>query len=577
MSLTSDMVRSEDLFKILEISRSLVTSRNLDEILNLMINSCCDVLRADRASVFLVDEEHQELFIRVATGEKMKEIRFPIDKGIAGFVCVNSQTLNIPDVYQDERFNSDVDKKTGYKTRSMLTMPLDTGEKVVGVIQVINKEENGQDLAFDDYDEKVLAALAAQAAVTIHDYWMNAEMLNKKEMEAGLSIARDIQKSFLPTKPPEIEGLDIFAFSESCDETGGDYYDYHLLDDENIIVVIGDVTGHGVGSSLLMASARSALHALWLKEKDPQKLLETLNDLIEEDMGDDRFITIFLGVFDMKRHRLTYSSAGHDSPILYRPSAETYEELESTGIPLGMMAEMEFPNSQVYFKPGDKLYLMTDGVWEAMNKKDETYGQERLFDFVKKVPIQNAEDTCKELLQSVSDFCDGAAQRDDITLMVMGIEKIANQGLDILRLEELETFETVELDVAIPSTHEAKATLVEEIMAMMMEKSLIDELSSFVLQLCLDEALVNALEHGNDEVAEKLIKVVISSNEEYWSIVIEDEGEGFEDIMVPDPDDPASLELDHGRGLLIMMNFLDTLWYNKKGNAMQMIRRRSHV
>ena len=573
MNIAADTVRSEDLFKVLDVARSLVTRRNLDDILNLIIESSCDVLRADRASVFLVDEIKQELYIRVAKGEEMLEIHFPIDKGIAGHVATNGETLNIPNAYDDARFNADVDKKTGYKTKSILTMALDTGDKIVGVIQVINKEN---DLAFDDYDKNVLGALAAQAAVSINDYWMNSEMLNKKSMEASLDIARTIQKSFLPDKPPEIDSLDIFAYSESCDETGGDYYDYYLLDAETLMVVVGDVTGHGVGSSLLMASTRSALHALWLTSKDPQYLLETLNNLIEKDMGDDRFITIFLGVFDMRRQLLTYSSAGHDAPILYRAADDFFEEFESTGIPLGMMSDMNFPTRQVYLKPKDTIYMMTDGVWEAMNNEHETYGQERLMKYIKDNDGKSAEESCHGLINEVTSFCDGAPVRDDITLLIMHVKNMC-KGIKILRQDELLHFDEILLSEEIPSVTEDKSNLLDNIIKLMLEKELLEDISGFTLHLCLDEAIVNALEHGNNSDPHKKIKVVVSASDEYWSITIEDEGEGFEDFEVPDPEDPSSLELDHGRGLLIMTSFLNALWYNKKGNAVQMIRRRGKV
>ncbi|MGE4158122.1 MAG: SpoIIE family protein phosphatase [Planctomycetota bacterium] len=562
-------VNSLDLMKILDVARALATVRDLDEILKLIIRSACGVLKADRASVFLVDVAKQELYIRVAMGDEMKEIRFPISKGISGSVATTGEILNIPDAYQDERFNRDVDVKTGYRTKSILTVPLNTGEKIVGVLQFINKEGDG---VFTEYDEAVATALAAQAAVTIHNFWLNQEYLNKKQMEASLDIARTIQKSFLPEKAPEVEGLEVHGFSESCDETGGDYYDYYKIDDDRIVVTIGDVTGHGVGSALLMATARSALHALWQKEHDPRVLLETLNDLLATDMGGDRFITLFLGIFDMRRNVLTYSSAGHDSPLLYRPSDDSIMELDSTGIPLGMVEGMEFPNREIFLKPGDGLYMMTDGVWEAMNPKNETYGRERLFSFIRAHGDHGPRDTCEALVRDVEEFCDGASQRDDITLLTLAIRRRSGP-LRILRQAELKDFGDPLFNETFSSTQSEKNRVLEEILSLLTREGLMEDVHEMMVRLCLDEALVNAVDHGNANDTSKKVRVRVSADERYWSIIVEDEGPGFADRDVPDPDSAEALELEHGRGVLIMVEFLDCVWYNLKGNAIQMIKR----
>ena len=178
------------------------------------------------------------------------------------------------------------------------------------------------------------------------------------------------------------------------------------------------------------------------------------------------------------------------------------------------------------------------------------------------------------MIRAVTAFCDGAPVRDDITLLVMGVLKTGDSGMKILRQDELRHFDDIYLEAEISSVTEEKTELLDHIISLMLEKGLLLDISGFTLHLCLDEAIVNAIEHGNESDEGKKVKVKVSADEEYWSITIEDEGEGFEDFMVPDPEDPASLELDHGRGLLIMTSFLNALWYNKKGNAVQMIRRR---
>jgi sigma-B regulation protein RsbU (phosphoserine phosphatase) len=177
-------------------------------------------------------------------------------EGLAGWVCENAEPLLIEDAYADARFNPDVDRRTGYRTRTILTLPLAVRGRVIGVSQLINKEDGSP---FNAEDLELFTLICDQAAVAIDNARMHAEMLKKQRMEFDMELAANVQQGFLPKCVREITGLDVAGVSRSCDETGGDYYDFIFRDGRQglpgqLVVAVGDVTGHGIPAALLMAS-----------------------------------------------------------------------------------------------------------------------------------------------------------------------------------------------------------------------------------------------------------------------------------------------------------------------------------
>src|SRR5262245_40330024 len=182
-----------DLQVILGVTRAMAGAMELDPLLELILNSVRQILNADRASLFLYDPATNELYSKIAHGTG--EIRFPANAGIAGAAAQGRQLVNIPDAYADPRFNRDVDRKTGYQTRCLLTVPLvGTDSQLVGVLQVLNKVGG----VFGAYDERLAEALAAQAGVAIQRARLIEHYIQKKQMESSLAIARDIQRGLLP-------------------------------------------------------------------------------------------------------------------------------------------------------------------------------------------------------------------------------------------------------------------------------------------------------------------------------------------------------------------------------------------
>ncbi|MDH7498841.1 MAG: GAF domain-containing protein, partial [candidate division NC10 bacterium] len=183
------------LYRCLEVGRAVNSETELDRLLQRVMAETTDLMKADRSSLFLLDRERGELWSRIAQGMESREIRFPADKGIAGYVATTGQTLNIPDAYQDPRFNPEVDKETGYRTQSILCLPvLNHRREIIGVIQVLNKKEG----PFTEEDERILTCVADQVAVALEDAFLVQEMRSHLErttdlLEVGKSISGVIE------------------------------------------------------------------------------------------------------------------------------------------------------------------------------------------------------------------------------------------------------------------------------------------------------------------------------------------------------------------------------------------------
>ena len=224
---------------ILEVSRALSSEVQLDSLLHVIMGKTLEVMEAERTSLFLYDEQRQELWSKIAQSlGPTEEIRFPISVGVAGLVAQTHQGVNLSDAYLHPRFNPEFDKRTGYRTRSLLCLPLLKGDgKLLGVIQVLNKKHG----VFDERDESLLTAFGAHAAVALERAQLIEAYVQQQRMAESLKLAREIQMSMLPKRFPPFPqrtDFDLYAIIEPAREVGGDFYDFLLLDDERLGVAI---------------------------------------------------------------------------------------------------------------------------------------------------------------------------------------------------------------------------------------------------------------------------------------------------------------------------------------------------
>ncbi len=405
-----------DLRRVLEISRSMAAVTELDELLALIVDRSMELLHSERATIFLYDAPTNKLISRIAAGAE--EIRFPADRGIAGAAIQTGQTVIVPDAYADERFNPDVDKQTGFRTRNILSVPLRNHEnKLVGVLQVLNKKTPD---GFTDYDVSLAETLGAQAGVALQRARLIEHYLAKQKMERAMQIARDIQQGLLPAAPPTIEGFEVAGMSDPADETGGDTYDFLSAGDGRWLVTVADASGHGIGPALVIAEARAMIRALGHWEGEVPDVLATVNRLLAADLDGGRFVTCFLGLLDANEQALRFASAGHGPILLYTAATDTFQELAATGLPLGVLDDSEYTEVVTHaFAPGDMAIVTTDGFFEASDRNGKEYGIGRVIDCIRRDREKPAAEILANLRAEVSAFAAGQPQADDLTAVLI--------------------------------------------------------------------------------------------------------------------------------------------------------------
>jgi serine phosphatase RsbU (regulator of sigma subunit) len=346
------------LFRVLEVTRSLSTPIELNEILRLVVEAALRVLDAERGTVFLFDAEKNELFSRVATGSK--EIRFLASTGIAGETVQKRRLINVEDCYSDLRFNQEIDRKL------------------------------------------------------IEDHVI------KLKLESDLALARDIQMGVLPAELPSIEGYQLACWTKPADETGGDVYDAVALEGQRVALLLGDATGHGVGPALSVTQMRSMVRLGLRMGREVDALMAQIDYQLKEDLADNRFITAFLGVLDPTLHQLEYQSCGQGPLIHFSPSSDKVEFLEASALPLGVMPGISVGElQQQQLQSGDIFAVISDGFFEYESPAEEEFGKERVGRIIRDFKGEDLSDLVEELVGAVNEFSGGRPQDDDMTAVML--------------------------------------------------------------------------------------------------------------------------------------------------------------
>jgi phosphoserine phosphatase len=406
--------RAETLQKVLEITRELARPLDLTTLLAKVVDAALAILDAERGTVFLYDARDNVLISRVATGSG--ELRIPADRGFAGEAVRTRQIVVVPDAYADPRFNPDIDKSTGYKTRCILTIPLiGHDDALVGVLQVLNKH-NG---VFDDHDVDVASALAASCAVAIQRMRLLEDLLAKQRMERELEVARDIQTRVLPKSMPKLPGYEVAGWSRAADQTGGDIFDV-IAKEGSVMFLLGDATGHGIGPALSVTQVRAMLRMAVRLGAGLDDSFRHINDQLADDLSSNRFVTAFLGVLDTATHKLTYH-AGGQGPILQFHAGRLESTLQAaTTLPMGMMTIFKPMESRVaHMDSGDILAAITDGIYEYENRQGQMFGEARVVEIVRQEAGSSAERILSRIVEAVTEFAAGAPQNDDMTLLIV--------------------------------------------------------------------------------------------------------------------------------------------------------------
>lgn len=409
-----DGLSAQDMAVILEVTRGLAAPFDLDTMLAAVTAAARQVLQAERSSVWLYDDAAAELVLKVSSD--IRDVRVAVGVGMVGACARERQVINVPDCYADPRFDAAIDKRSGFRTRCALTLPLlDHRDELVGVMQVLNRSGG----VFDAGDESLAAALAAQCAVALQRVQMTAALIEGEKMRAELEMARAVQMGTLPLSMPQLPGYDAYGVSQPAEQTGGDTFDLSMIDDR-LLLVLADATGHGIAPALSVTQMHAMLRMAFRLGADLGLAYAQVNDQLADTLADDRFITAFIGLLDPASHRMSFISAGQGPILHYQAASNSFARYRPTSFPLGAM-HLPSPRTAatLEMQPGDVLLLLSDGIYEQHDASGEMFGEQRVEQIVTSQAGAPMANLAASLLQAVREFSQGAAQEDDITLVLL--------------------------------------------------------------------------------------------------------------------------------------------------------------
>jgi serine phosphatase RsbU (regulator of sigma subunit) len=267
----------------------------------------------------------------------------------------------------------------------------------------------------------VAGAVASEIRKQVDAALREAETRRQVErLEHDLEVARSIQLSLLPTSMPQIEGYDIAAWNQAADQTGGDYYDWQPLPNGKVLLALGDVSGHGIGSALIAAYCRAYQRANFTAEDELLPAMERINAALAGDLEQGRFVTFVAAVCSPRSSHVELLSAGHGPLFVYFLREDRFDILDAQGLPLGIFPTLRSePPLILELNPGDLLVLATDGFYEWANAQSEEFGSKRLEETIRASREKSSGDIISALYKAVVDFSEGTKQQDDLTAVVI--------------------------------------------------------------------------------------------------------------------------------------------------------------
>ncbi|MBZ5535195.1 MAG: SpoIIE family protein phosphatase [Acidobacteriia bacterium] len=356
-------------------------------------------------------------------------VSFPESAGAVEYLRRTREPLRVyledPDSWVNREFIPSGERKQLEDLKAQLLLPLAVKENLLGFMTL------GPKLSEEPYsnsDLRLLKSVAAQTGLALENSHLTAtvaaEIARREKMNRELEIAREVQERLFPQNFPEIPGLDYAGKCRPALEVGGDYYDFLPLSDRNLGIAIGDVSGKGIPAALLMASLQASLRGQTMAgSMSLSTIISNVNRLVFDASPTNRYATFFFAQYDPTTRTLTYVNAGHNAPMLFRTTRSEGDviRLEIGGSVIGLIQNMEYRQGVVPLSPGDLLVAFTDGISEAMNPREEEWGEERLIDAIHQCAQLRATEIIDQLIQEADRFSAGADQHDDMTLVVLRV------------------------------------------------------------------------------------------------------------------------------------------------------------
>ncbi len=400
-------VASRMVSALIRAGQELVTHQPLEQLFETILQLSLSAVEAKRGVILTLDEG--ELLVRASKGDG-----FTISAAVREQVLRDKCSLLIGDALRHDALGKQ-DSIVLQRVRSMMAAPLQTGDRVIGLIYV----DNGSVLRpFSHDDLDLLTVMANVAAIRIENARLAEVEQSEKLMEADLAQASEIQRSLLPTEPPAYDGWELAGINLPCRTVGGDYFDFIPYQDGRLAVVVGDVAGKGLPAALLMSSLQAKVQMLRESNPSPGKAVSTLNRSLTERCPLGKFITFFYALLDPATGELEYSNAGHNYPLILRKDGSV-ETLTGNGLVMGLFSAVHYEVKKTKLVAGDLLVLYSDGVTEAADNADVEFGENGLAEFLTARKSVRCEDIVNQLVEHMRKWRGTAAFADDFTVVLV--------------------------------------------------------------------------------------------------------------------------------------------------------------
>lgn len=397
---------------LFEIGKKLSGSLTLNELLKEVLTLLMQAVEFTAGGIFIIDDRKQEIESLFTIGYEdctEQEIHLKFGEGLVGHVADTGEPVLVSNVELDSHY---IDLKCN--TRSEMAVPIKIDDRVIGVFNLESDKVN----AYDQNDLSLMIAFASQAAISIERAKLHEQIIAGQKIVEQLSIAREIQMTFLPKSELSLPGYDITGENIPSGEVGGDYYDFIHIVDQQIGIAIADVSGKGIPASLLMASFRASLIAEIRNNYSIRTICQKVNRLMCESVKPGNFVTAVYGVLDAKNHVLTFANCGHNQPILVRKNGEV-EMLVEGGPIMGVTSEAIYEERPLYLGVGDIVILFTDGVVEVFGENEEQFGDERVIEIIKANQHKSTTEIRDAIYEAVNKFAAKGFNFDDFTMIVL--------------------------------------------------------------------------------------------------------------------------------------------------------------
>ncbi len=405
--------------KLIKANEVLASIDSLVDLLPQLLRLAQDVTGAEASSIMLYNKDTNVLEFALAMNDMLSETRMdilkkrielPLGKGIAGWVALRKESLNVVDAQNDCRFSRDADEETGFETRCVLCVPIIHKDELLGVVQVLNSSAKD---CFDAGDQELLESFGHLAGVALIRSELMIQRLHQQKFETQLEAASRIQKQFNPKNPKLSGGNHIWGNSVPAHFVGGDLYDFIPNSDGSWYVYVADVSGKGLPAALIMSALWTRIRAVAAKELQPDDMMAEVNKAAFEFMSGEIFATMVLIRFYPESGKCSYCVAGHPAPLLV--TGGDVQELERPlGLPVGILGKGKYGIADICLKAGQSFVVVTDGVDEARNKDKEFFGKDRLVESLKRAdefPLGKA------LIKAVSKWRGRVPPNDDTTVI----------------------------------------------------------------------------------------------------------------------------------------------------------------